>query len=161
MEQLFLGIGANSGDIRATVGHALQLLERLLGSLQRSSLYRSRALYVIDQPNFLNLVVSAWATMSARRLLWETGIIERRLGRNRHRERRFGPRRIDIDILLYGARCIQLPYLTIPHPRLCERRFCLLPLLELEPALRNPCGREMFADCLPAVATQQITKLNE
>jgi 2-amino-4-hydroxy-6-hydroxymethyldihydropteridine diphosphokinase len=91
-----------------------------------------------DQPRFLNGVVELGTELSPRELLSRLLAIEARLGRVRGQGPRFGPRTIDLDLLLYGEETVDEPGLTLPHPRLHERRFVLEPLAELDPALEIP-----------------------
>jgi 2-amino-4-hydroxy-6-hydroxymethyldihydropteridine diphosphokinase len=92
----------------------------------------------VDQPRFLNGAAAVETSLTARELLERLLEIERRLGRVRGEGPRFGPRTIDLDLLLYGGETIDEPGLQVPHPRLAERRFALEPLAELEPALEIP-----------------------
>jgi 2-amino-4-hydroxy-6-hydroxymethyldihydropteridine diphosphokinase len=92
----------------------------------------------VDQPRFLNGAVAVETSLTARGLLDRLLEIERRLGRVRAEGPRFGPRTIDLDLLLYGDETIDEPGLQVPHPRLAERRFALEPLAELEPRLEIP-----------------------
>jgi 2-amino-4-hydroxy-6-hydroxymethyldihydropteridine diphosphokinase len=96
-----------------------------------------------DQPRFLNSAVALETSLTARGLLDRLLEIERRLGRARRREERFGPRTIDLDLLLFGSETVDEPGLTVPHPRLAERRFALEPLHELDPELALPDGRRV------------------
>ena len=92
----------------------------------------------VDQPRFLNGAVIVETTLSPRKLLDRLLAIERRLGRVRGQGPRFGPRTIDLDLLLYGDEVVDEPGLQVPHPRLHERRFALEPLAELDPTLEIP-----------------------
>jgi 2-amino-4-hydroxy-6-hydroxymethyldihydropteridine diphosphokinase len=103
-----------------------------------SSIYESQPLYVTDQPLFLNAVGEAWSPLSPRRMLDVLHEIERELGRDRARERRMGPRTVDLDILLCDGMIVDTTDLSIPHPRMLERAFVLVPLLELDPGLCDP-----------------------
>ncbi len=94
-----------------------------------------------DQPRFLNGAVALETSLSPRRLLERLLTVERRLGRDRAREERFGPRTVDLDLLLFGPETVDEPGLVVPHPRLAERRFALEPLAELDPELTLPDGR--------------------
>lgn len=96
-----------------------------------------------EQPRFLNGAVALETSLSARALLERLLALERRLGRDRAREERFGPRTIDLDLLLFGSEAVDEPGLTVPHPRLAERRFALEPLHELDPELALPDGRRV------------------
>jgi 2-amino-4-hydroxy-6-hydroxymethyldihydropteridine diphosphokinase len=103
-----------------------------------SSLRETDPVGYADQPRFLNGAVELRTSLSARELLQRLLAIERRLGRVRGEGPRFGPRTIDLDLLLYGDQTIVEPSLSVPHPRLHERRFALEPLAELDPGLEIP-----------------------
>lgn len=110
-----------------------------------------------EQPWFLNLVVEVETDLSPRALLRHTRGIERELGRRR--TFRNGPRVIDIDLLLYGELVVAQARLTVPHPRMCDRRFVLDPLVELAPLLRHPVTGQVFARMLDELSGQEIRKL--
>jgi 2-amino-4-hydroxy-6-hydroxymethyldihydropteridine diphosphokinase len=135
----YVGLGANLGDRRATIGRAVELLGAAEGvsAVAVSSLRETDPVGVEDQPRFLNGAAAVEASLPARELLGVLLGIERRLGRTREGPR-FGPRVIDLDLLLYGGEGLDEPGLTIPHPRLHERRFALEPLAELAPGLVVP-----------------------
>lgn len=111
--------------------HACFLLSSILENLRTSSVYKTKAMYVIDQSDFYNMAVSGCTTLKPTKLLDAIQSIEKQWGRDRHKEFENGPRTLDIDIELYGTQSIQTERLTIPHPRLSERSFVLVPLLEL------------------------------
>jgi dihydropteroate synthase len=138
---IYLGLGANLGDRAATIARAIQELdaERQIRVLRRASYYETAPVGVTEQPAFLNTVVEALTTLSGRPLLDTVKRVERTLGRQ-SRER-WGPREIDIDVLLHGATRLDEPGLEIPHRRMWERRFVLEPLAELRPDLTGPDGR--------------------
>jgi 2-amino-4-hydroxy-6-hydroxymethyldihydropteridine diphosphokinase len=139
----YIGLGSN-------LGHRVEFLRRALEELTRcgsrvgavSRLYESPPLYVVDQPPFLNAAARLETPLDPREFLAQLARVESRLGRVRGR--RFGPRTIDLDILLWGedGSLIQTaPDLTIPHPRLLERAFALLPLADVAPHLVHPLCR--------------------
>jgi len=135
----FLGVGSNVGDRPAMLAKARALLESPdLRIVAASSLYEAPPWGVIDQPPYLNQVLEGRTTLSPRQLLHRCQDVETRLGRVR--STRWGPRTIDVDIVLYGALQIDAPDLTIPHPRMAHRAFVLVPLAELDAALRVPGG---------------------
>ncbi len=142
MIRVFLSLGANLGDRRAKIREALGEIDRLEATrlVQMSSLYDTDPVGDIEQPNFLNLVALVETDLGPRQLLWHVKLIERRLGRQP--SRRFGPRTVDIDILLYGESVIDDPDLVVPHPRLTERAFVLVPLAEVAPDLVLPSHGE-------------------
>ena len=110
----------------------------LCQSARLSQIYETRPMYVADQPLYLNAVGEAASTAEPAEMLASLHRIEQSLGRDRSREIRMGPRPIDLDILLCNAIIMDAPELTIPHPRLAERLFVLVPLLELAPDLCDP-----------------------
>ena len=140
MIRSFVGLGANLGDPRAQIERALELLAAQEGVevVAVSSLRETDPVGYEDQPRFLNGAVELRTSLPARGLLERLLAIERRLGRVRGKGPRFGPRAIDLDLLLYGDAVIDEPGLVVPHPRLHERRFVLEPLADLDPALEIP-----------------------
>jgi 2-amino-4-hydroxy-6-hydroxymethyldihydropteridine diphosphokinase len=136
----YVGLGSNLGDRQDNLSRALERLEEL-GPVRVSSVQETDPVGVTDQPRFLNAVAEVETELPARELLVRLLAIERSLGRDRATEVRWGPRTIDLDLLLYGDETIDEPGLTVPHPRLAERRFVLEPLHELDPALTLPDGR--------------------
>lgn len=134
----YLCLGSNLGDRAATMAKAVGLIARTGGVsiLSRSSLYETPPWGPVPQGPYLNLVVAIETELSARELLYMLLGVEHAFGRDRTREIRFGPRTIDIDILLYGEEKIDEPDLEIPHPRMMERAFALLPLAEIAPELK-------------------------
>ncbi|MDD5748752.1 MAG: 2-amino-4-hydroxy-6-hydroxymethyldihydropteridine diphosphokinase [Actinomycetota bacterium] len=140
MACVFLSLGSNLGDRAARLREAVQSLARTphVNIIAVSSVYRSEPVDYVDQPDFLNAVVELETSLSARELLNLAQEIERSSGRKR--EIRYGPRSLDIDIILYGDEEIKEPDLVIPHPKLRERGFVLKPLLEVAPGLILPDG---------------------
>jgi len=140
MTRSFVGLGANLEDPRGQIERALGLLaaEDGVRVVAVSTLRETDPVGYEDQPRFLNGAAELDTSLGARELLERLLAIERRLGRVRGDGPRFGPRTIDLDLLLYGDASIDEPGLQIPHPRLHERRFVLEPLAELNPALEVP-----------------------
>jgi 2-amino-4-hydroxy-6-hydroxymethyldihydropteridine diphosphokinase len=138
----YVGLGANLGDRESTIRAALAALP---GVVAVSELRETDPVGVTDQPRFLNGVAALETELGARELLETLLAVERELGRERRE--RWGPRTIDLDLLLYGDAVIDERGLTVPHPRLHERRFALEPLAELEPELAIP-GRGRVIDVL-------------
>ena len=138
----FIAIGANLGDREATICAALDALP---GVVAVSALRETDPVGVVEQPSFLNGAAALEVALAPRALLETLLAVERELGRERGE--RWGPRTIDLDLLLYGDETIDEPGLTVPHPRLHERRFALEPLLDLDPELAIP-GRGRVADLL-------------
>jgi len=124
--------------------------------MRSSSIYRTSPRYVLDQPDFLNLVVRGETDLPPAELLSRTQAVEARFGRDRSRERRKGPRTLDVDVLLYGEAIVDTPDLAVPHPGMTERAFVLAPLEELSPGLRHPSTGEPFAAYLAASDGQGI-----
>jgi 2-amino-4-hydroxy-6-hydroxymethyldihydropteridine diphosphokinase len=131
----YVGLGANLGDREATMRRAIELLGD--GVVAVSSFRETDPVGYEDQPRFLNAAVALETELSPRELLDRLLTVERELGRTRDGPR-FGPRTIDLDLLLYGVAVVEEPGLRVPHPRLAERRFALEPLAELDPGLTIP-----------------------
>jgi len=142
MTRAYVGLGANVGDREATIAAAVA---RLPGVVAVSRLVETDPVGVVDQPPFLNGAAELETRLGPRELLDTLLAIERDLGRERRE--RWGPRTIDLDLLVYGDERVDEPGLTLPHPRLHERRFALEPLAELAPGLVIP-GRGAVADLL-------------
>jgi 2-amino-4-hydroxy-6-hydroxymethyldihydropteridine diphosphokinase len=136
----YVSLGANIGSRRESISAAVELLGAESGVTVRaaSTLRETEPVGYEAQPKFLNGVVALDTVLSPRELLDRLLAIERRLGRTRGDGPRFGPRTIDLDLLVYGDVRIDEPGLTVPHPRLAERRFALEPLAELDPELEVP-----------------------
>jgi 2-amino-4-hydroxy-6-hydroxymethyldihydropteridine diphosphokinase len=146
MTLAYVGLGANLGDRETMLRSALEQLsaEPRVELVAVSSFRETAPVGIADQPRFLNAAAAVETTLSARDLLDRLLAIERRLGRNREGPR-FGPRTIDLDLLLYGDERIDERGLEIPHPRLHERLFALEPLADLDRGLVVP-GRGPLAD---------------
>jgi 2-amino-4-hydroxy-6-hydroxymethyldihydropteridine diphosphokinase len=157
MARVFLGLGSNLGDSAATIRAAFaRLSEEVLRSALLSRLYRTRPLYVENQPDFVNAAIAGDTDLGPRELLAAVNRIESLFGRDRAKEIPKGPRPLDIDILLYEDRRIDEPDLVIPHPRIAERRFVLVPLLELEPGLSDPRSGVPYSEILSSLPEQGI-----
>jgi 2-amino-4-hydroxy-6-hydroxymethyldihydropteridine diphosphokinase len=135
----YVGLGANLGDREATLRCAVDRLDEVDGVhvVAVSELRETDPVGVVDQPRFLNGAVGVDTTLSPRQLLDALLGIERELGRVRDGER-WGPRTVDLDLLLYEDLVVDEPGLRVPHPRLHERRFAVEPLAELDPTLEIP-----------------------
>jgi 2-amino-4-hydroxy-6-hydroxymethyldihydropteridine diphosphokinase len=129
----YVGVGSNLGDRERTIRAAIDALP---GVVAVSALRETEPVGPVEQPPFLNGAVALETELSPRELLDMLLAVERRLGRERRE--RWGPRTIDLDLLLYGDRSLDEPGLSLPHPRLHERRFALEPLAELDPELEIP-----------------------
>jgi 2-amino-4-hydroxy-6-hydroxymethyldihydropteridine diphosphokinase len=140
VKRAYVGLGSNLGRRRETIAAALEELgaERGVEVMGVSSLRETEPVGYEDQPRFINGAAVLETKLPPRELLDRLLEIERRLGRVRGEGPRFGPRTIDLDLLLYGDEIVQEPGLIVPHPRLHERRFALEPLAELDPAVEIP-----------------------
>ena len=136
----YVGLGSNLGDSSGNIIRAASELGTLEGVrvIATSRLYTTRPVGVEDQPDFVNAVAMLEVACEGRALLDGMLEIERRFGRDRAVEQRWGPRTLDLDLLLFRDRVIDEPGLTVPHPRMAERRFVLQPLADLAPALVPP-----------------------
>ena len=148
------------GVREAHLERALVALERTeIRIVQRSGIYETEPQDVVEQPWFLNMVVACETRLFPLQLLQAVLTIEREMGRQRGAGTiRRGPRLIDIDILLFGQAVIDTPPLTVPHPRMLERRFVLEPLLEIAPRLRNPATNEPLSKFLSATKGQKLKR---
>jgi 2-amino-4-hydroxy-6-hydroxymethyldihydropteridine diphosphokinase len=148
MARAYVGLGSNLGDREQVLRHALALLaaEPALELVAASSTRETDPVDYEDQPRFLNAAASLETDLSPRELLERLLSIEQRLGRTRDGPR-YGPRTIDLDLLVYDDEVVDEPGLTLPHPRLAERRFALEPLAELDPTLVVP-GAGTVSDLL-------------
>ncbi len=154
---VFLGLGSNLGDRLAHLRAALEGLKPVFRVERVSSVYETAPQLVTDQPAFYNLVCAGETDLSPRELLRFLKDLEARLGRQARF--RYGPREIDLDILLYGAQIIIDPDLSIPHPRLTERAFVLVPLAELAPDLLHPGLQRSIRDLAALVSGQPVKRL--
>ena len=147
MTRAYVGLGANLGDRERTIRRGGQADRRRAGCPE---IRETEPWGYDDQPPFLNAVAEVDTELGARELLDLLLEVERGLGRERGAGPRYGPRAIDLDLLLFGSEAIDEPGLTVPHPRLHERRFVLEPLAELDPGLVVP-GRGTVAELLAAL----------
>ena len=141
----YVGLGSNLGEREATLREALTRLSELDGVavVAVSSFRETDPVGNADQPRFVNAAAELETSLGPRELLERLLEVERSLGRDRTREERWGPRTVDLDLLLYGDETVGEPGLEVPHPRLAERAFVLEPLVELDPGLRLPDGRAL------------------
>ncbi|MEP6634268.1 MAG: 2-amino-4-hydroxy-6-hydroxymethyldihydropteridine diphosphokinase [Luteimonas sp.] len=154
----YVGLGANLGEASRTVREAMEALDAIPNSrrMRASRLYRTAAWGREDQPDFVNAVAQLETALAPRALLTALLEIERAFGRDRAGEQeRWGPRTLDLDLLLYGAQTVDEPGLRVPHPHLHERAFVLVPLDEIAPELAIP-KRGSVADALAAMATDGV-----
>ena len=152
----YLGLGANLGDVRSTMAAACAELQQLAGTSQhRFSPWFQTAPIDSSGPDYLNAVACCETTLMPHALLAEMQRIENQFGRQRLHPN--APRTLDLDLLLYADQSISTPALTLPHPRMHERAFVLLPLAALAPQLVIP-GRGPISALLPTVARQQVAR---
>jgi 2-amino-4-hydroxy-6-hydroxymethyldihydropteridine diphosphokinase len=139
MPRSYVGVGSNLGDRELMIWGAVHMLafNPEVDVVAVSSIRETDPVGVVDQPRFLNAAVAVDTELDPLALLELLLSVERELGRTRDGPR-FGPRTIDLDLLLYGEEIVDEPGLTVPHPRLHERRFALEPLAELDPDLAVP-----------------------
>lgn len=150
-----LALGSNLGDRADNLSGARRSAAEFITDMRCSNIYETPPWGVLDQPYFLNQVIKGTTTLSPLRLLDRLKAIEQMMGREE--SVRFGPRVIDLDILLYGARVIDYRRLQVPHPRMLERAFVMLPLAELSPGLIIPSTGLPVEDVLANLDTTGIT----
>jgi 2-amino-4-hydroxy-6-hydroxymethyldihydropteridine diphosphokinase len=155
--QAWIGLGGNLGDAAATLHAALQDLDNLPQTrvMRASKLYRTPAWGVAEQPDFINAAALLETRLPPRDLLDALLDIERSFGRERHGSERWGPRVLDLDLLLYDSAVIDEPGLRVPHPHLHERAFALLPLVQITPDVFIP-GIGPAAEALRALDSSAI-----
>lgn len=155
MKTVYISLGSNVGDREQQIAAAIQALgARGVQVNRQSSIYSTEPVDVATQAWFLNCVLEVETDLMPRQLLRTFKEIENELGR-RHSVRR-GPRVIDLDILLYGSSVIRAPELEIPHPRMTQRRFVLVPLTEIAPALRHPVENKSMEELLAETEDRSI-----
>ena len=159
MTEAWLGLGGNVGDSRAILDRAVTLLcdGKGVRLIARSADYRTPPWGFKYQPPFINLCITVETTLSPRELLARAQEVEQQLGRDRAHEKRWGPRTADIDIIAYGNLTIDELGLTVPHPRLFERAFVLMPLAEIAPDL--VIGGKNVRQAAAAVDTAGVERL--
>ena len=153
MRTVYLGLGSNLGDRAAHLRAALAALAPHVAIQRISQVYDTAPQLVEDQPRFLNAAASGVTALEPLDLLHAVKAIETTLGREPGP--RYGPRTIDIDILLMDDLVMSTPELTLPHPRLTERAFALVPLAEIAPTLRHPVADQTIAQLSGALAESQ------
>jgi 2-amino-4-hydroxy-6-hydroxymethyldihydropteridine diphosphokinase len=149
MTTAYIALGTNVGEREANLLQALRLLPESGVHIRRvSSIYETEPVDYLDQEWFLNMVLEGQTELDALDLLSALRVIESRMGSKKAFAK--GPRKIDLDILLYGNETIDTPELQVPHPRMLERKFVLIPLAEIAPNLRHPSWKSGVAQLLAA-----------
>ncbi len=153
----YIGIGSNLGNPVNNVRSALATLAThpAIRLQQQSSLYSSKPHGPQNQPDYVNAVAAITTSLPATALLHHLLTIENAHGRERHPDQHWGPRTLDMDLLLYGDSIIDQPELKVPHPYLCERSFVVFPLAELNPELVLPTGLSL-QDCKQKLAGDDL-----
>ena len=154
---VYLGLGSNLGRRGDNLRRAIGLLRRYVRPWRASSVYETAPWGFTQQPGYLNCVLEVTATLTPRQVLSSVKSLEREMGRQPGV--RYGPRLIDIDILFYGSQTLEDPDLQIPHPRLKQRAFVLVPLAELAPELSHPTLTLTVAQLADGVAGKEGVKL--
>jgi len=157
MATVYLSLGSNRGDRAENIALAIAALrQRGVRVTQESSLYETEPLEIREQPWFLNCAIAAETEFSPQRLMEVLLEIEREMGRERLVPK--GPRLIDMDILLYGSDIVRGPGLEIPHPRMAERKFVLVPLAEIAGEANHPVAMMTIAEMLEATADRSAVR---
>ena len=160
VHRAYIALGGNLGDVENTLIEALFAIDGLPQTSVRSQsgFYRTRAWGRTDQPDFINAVAEVSTWLAPRILLDKLLEIEERYGRIRSEGEKWGPRELDLDLLMHGNESLDEPGLHLPHPRLHERAFVLVPLAEIAPLLLIP-GRGSVADLLAAVDASGVVAI--
>lgn len=152
-----IGLGSNVGDRLGNLQFGVRHLETLVSDLRVSSVYDSEPVGLLDQPRFLNACCTGRCVLAAPDLLARLKAIERDAGRS-PRGPRFGPRELDLDILLYGQEIVRTERLTVPHPRLDRRAFALVPLSEIAADWVHPVRGVAIGALCREVGTDGVTR---
>lgn len=160
MAQTFILLGSNLGDRKLNLDYALDLIGRLIGTVQKqSAVYETAPWGVEDQPTFYNRVLEVETLMNPDQLINDLQYIEDKLGRERGGTH-WGARIIDIDVLYFEDRIIRTQKLTVPHPEMHKRRFTLLPLIEIAPDFIHPVlmksSQELLETCPDELEVQKL-----
>jgi 2-amino-4-hydroxy-6-hydroxymethyldihydropteridine diphosphokinase len=157
MTKIALALGSNLGDRLASLQAAVKALSPYVSVTAVSPVYETAAAYVTDQPAFLNAALIGTTTLEPLALLWMLKDIESEVGRTP--TFRFGPRVIDIDIILYGDAVLTTPELTIPHLHMAERDFVLIPLNDIAPDWKHPRNGKTVSELRAALPESSVTNL--
>lgn len=155
MHKVYLGLGSNIGDSKNNIETALTLLERKVNILKRSSYYETEPVGFKDQPWFINMVLEAETKLDPKELLEFTQGIEKEMKRIKTIIN--GPRNIDVDILIYDDIKVETENLIIPHPRMQERNFVMVPLLEIAPEM--VLDNNYIKDIVESLKGEEIRKV--
>ena len=159
MPDVLIALGGNVGDVRATfkraIAHICGMAQAAL--LARSSDYATPPWGEENQPRFINACIEIETSLDPHALLFVLHKIEKKFGRDRTAERRWGPRTLDLDLIAYDDVSLQTPELTLPHPRLFERAFVLVPLVEIAPD--RLIGGRSIREALAGLSTEGIDRL--
>jgi 2-amino-4-hydroxy-6-hydroxymethyldihydropteridine diphosphokinase len=157
MITVHIALGTNVGEREANLLQSLRLLPESGVHIRRvSSIYETEPVDYLDQEWFLNMVLEAQTELDALDLLAGLRVIEARMGSKKAFAK--GPRKIDLDILLYGNETIDVPELQVPHPRMLERKFVLIPLAEIAPNLRHPSWKSGVAHLLGVTPDHSLVR---
>ena len=157
-ELIYLSLGSNLGDRAANLERAIQALDGAgLRVRKRSSVYETEPVDFLDQPWFLNCAIEAETSLSPGQLLKNLQAIEAEMASRKLVSR--GPRIIDLDVLFYGPEVVREPGVEIPHPRLAERRFVLVPVVEIAPELRHPALGKTATELLAGTLDRSEVRL--
>ena len=153
---VYLSLGSNLGDRDANLRNAIERLRGVGNPVAISSFYETEPVDVASQPWFMNCAVKLDTEKMPRQLIAAILSLEQEMGRQRKQGK--APRTIDIDVLLFGSSIIKIPSLTIPHPRMHERRFVLEPLAEIAPDTRHPVFKRTIRELRDALPAGQTVK---
>jgi 2-amino-4-hydroxy-6-hydroxymethyldihydropteridine diphosphokinase len=159
MTTVYIALGTNVGDREHNLREALRLLDQAgIRIVKTSSIYETEPVDYVDQPWFLNAVVGAQTDLPAGDLLQKLRGIESAMGSKKAFAK--GPRLMDLDVLLYGVETIATPELQVPHPRMLQRRFVLVPLAEIAPNLRHPSWPAAASQILASLGDPSVVRLH-